>query len=332
MKSLLCLPILVLVSFALAGCGGGSGEKNGEKNGEKGGTTVKLTIATAPSTGAFAPVGAGIANAVNAATNINLKVSTRGTKGTMENIRLLDAGRVQFGMANSAISYFSAKGEDGWDKPYPLKSVVTIAPNISQFVALKSSGVKTIADFKGKRVVVGPAGAGFEYFIKPILEAHGVSYDDFQDLNAKPGEAGNMLKNGDADVAFLGGAVPMPAVSAVAAQKEVIFVPFDPAAVAKLQAEYPFFQSKTIAADKYEFLAADFQAISCGDMQLITTDSVAEDTVYQFTKAMYNNRAEVVKSHPAGKAINPKNAARHVGLDFHPGALKFYKEAGLSGQ
>ena len=327
------LPTILTCSIALAlvcGCGdpapgGGSGSDGGG-----GGERQYITIGTATTGGVFSQIGAGIRNAVEiGASNLNWKVATEGTKGSMQNIRSLDAGKLEFGMANSAITYFAVRGEEGWDKEYAVRHVMTLAPNIAQFVTLEKSGIKSIADFKGKRVVVGPAGAGFEYFIRPILKAHGVSYEDFTPLNNNFNGAADMLKNGDADVAFMGGAVPVPAVVSAASTHKVAFVPFDPAAVAKLAEQYPFFRATPVPADKYSFLEADFQAISCGEMQLVCASALPEQTVHDFTKALWEQRAEVVKSHPAGRAINEKNAARDVGTPFHPGAAKFYGEIGI---
>ena len=69
--------------------------------------------------------------------------------------------------------------------------------------------------------------------------------------------------------------------------------------------------------------------MNVGNMQLITRASLDEKTVYEFTKSLYENRAEVVKRHPAGRAINPKNIVRDTGTPFHPGAIRYFKEIGI---
>ena len=322
---------LLLISLLLTftSCKDGSGSHSGDSSAKR----SFVTIGTAPTGGAFAPVGNAIANAVQAGadgnSNLNWKVSTEGTKGTQQNIRALDAGELQFGMANSAITYFAIRGEGAWDKKYGVRHVATLAPNVSQFIALEKSEIKSFADFKGKRVAVGPAGAGFGYFIDPILKAHNIGPDDYKAVNANYSQSVDMLKNGDVDVAFLGGAVPIQAVVQAASTHKVAFVPFDPAAIKSLAEAYPFYRPIKVAKDKYGFLEADFNALSCGEMQLITAASLDDETVYQFTKFLWEQRAEVVKGHPAGKAINEKNVARDVGTEFHPGSAKFYREIGV---
>jgi TRAP transporter TAXI family solute receptor len=288
-----------------------------------------VTIGTAPAGGAFAPVGNAIANVVDANKGeLDWVVSPQGTKGTQENIRKLDAGEIEFGMANAAISYFATRGEGAWDKKYEVRAVATLAPNVGVFVTTKSSGIEKIADLKGKRVVLGPSGAGFDYFLKPLLKAHGVSYDDMEVLPGNYFAAGDMIADGKADAAFMGGAIPIPAVTQLCSSQDVVFIKLDEDAPEKLK-EYPFYFSVPVKAEAYSDLNEDLTGINVGNMQLITHESVSEDVVYNFTKMMYQNRADIAAKHPAAKAINPKNAARDTGTPFHAGAIKFYKEEGI---
>lgn len=292
-----------------------------------------ITLGTAPAGGAFAPVGNAIVNVVDSNKgDLNWKISSQGTKGTQENIRKLESGDIEFGMANAAISYFATKGEGAWEKPHDIRVVTTIAPNVGIFVTTKSSGIKTIADLKGdpngkKRVVLGPAGAGFDYFLKPLLEAHGVNYDDMTVLNGSYFDAADMLADGKADAAFMGGAIPIPAVTKLCSSQDVVFLQLADGVTEKLK-KYPFYFPVPVKADVYTDLEEDMTGINVGNMHLITHAKVSEDVVYNFTKTMFENRDKI--SHPAAKKfINEKNAVRDTGTPFHPGAIKFYKEAGI---
>ena len=109
---------------------------------------------------------------------------------------------MDFALANAAISYFAVRGQGAWKEEYPVRTVMTLAPNVALFITQKSSNIKRIIDLKGNRVVVGPAGAGFEYFLTPILQAHGVSYKDFNPLyNTQLGSV-DMLADGSATVSY----------------------------------------------------------------------------------------------------------------------------------
>lgn len=285
-----------------------------------------ISLGTAPSGGAFAVVGGAIATTVSEASEGRWNVTAEATKGTQENIRRLDAGEIEFGMANASISYFACRGESGWDKAYDIQSVVTLAPNVALFVTPKTSGIQTIADLKGKRVTIGPAGAGFEFFVKPVLAAHGVTFADFTPLNATQDGAVAMLGDGSADAAFLGGAVPTASITQASASHDIRFIPFDESSRQALINDYPFFHAATIPANTYRGQDQPFEGLNVGNMQLVTSSKLDESVVYEFTKLLYENRLAVVDRHPAGRAINPKNAVRNVGVPFHAGAIRYYRE------
>jgi len=311
--------VALIASALLFSCGG-----------EGGGVKKFISIGTAPPGGAFFVVGGAIAQTVNEnGGDTGWEVSAEATSGTQENIRRLDSGELDFALANAAISYFAARGEGDWDKSYPVRSVMTLAPNIALFITPQSSGVKTIADLKGKRVVIGPAGAGFEYFVEPILAAHGVAFSDFTPLYNTQAGAVDLLADGSAAAAFLGGAVPTASIAQACASQDIHFVPFDEPARQKLIQDYPFFNEAVIKAEVYRGQTEPFQGLNVGSMQLITHETVSEETVYQFTKSLYENRLEVVEKHPAGKAINPQNIVRNTGIPFHPGAIRYFKEIGI---
>ena len=292
-----------------------------------------ISIGTAPIGGTFLPVGSAIADVVSRnITDKDWDVTAEGTKGTQQNIRLLvsEERTIEFALANAAISYFAVRGEGAWKTVHPIRAVMTLAPNVGLFVTQKSSGISSIADLKGKRVVVGPAGAGFEYFLKPILAAHGVTYDDFTPLNDIYSGAVKLLTDGSAAAAFMGGAIPTPAVIQLSTTQDIVFIPIEESAKKNLFEKYPFFNPITIPTDAYKnVLTEPFNTMNVGSMHLITAENADEDMVYHFTKILYTHRDEVVKAHAAGKAINEKNVVKDVGTPFHPGAIRFYREIGI---
>jgi TRAP transporter TAXI family solute receptor len=289
-----------------------------------------LSVGTAPPGGAFFVVGGAIAQVVSNHTgDLNWEVSAEATKGTQENIRRLAKSELEFALANAAISYFAVRGEGAWKGEQPIRVVMTLAPNVALFITPQSSGVKRLSDLKGKRAVVGPAGAGFEYFLEPILAAHGVSYQDFSPLHNTQAGAVDMLADRSATAAFLGGAVPTSSITRASASQNIFFIPFDDAAKQSLFENYPFFNAVVIPSGTYRGQDEPFHGMNVGAMHLITAANLDAETVYQFTKILYEQRAEVVKTHPAGKAINPKNVVKDTGTPFHPGSIRYYKEIGI---
>jgi len=308
-----------IAAAALLGCSGGSD-----------GGPKFLSVGTAPPGGAFFVVGGAIAQVVDQNTRTTgWQVSSEATKGTQENIRRLARNELDFALANAAISYFAVRGEGKWEAKQEIRTVMTLAPNIALFITPSGSAVNTMADLRGKRVVVGPAGAGFDHFLRPILQAHGITYDDFTPLHNTQAGAVDMLADGSAAAAFLGGAVPTASITQASASQDIHFIPFDAAARDVLFERYPFFAPAKIPADTYRDQREEYAGMNVGNMHLITRASLDEDTAYAFTKALYENRAEVVKKHPAGRAINPKNIVRDTGTPFHPGAIRYFKEIGI---
>lgn len=326
----LLLPSLLILA-PLTGCGGGDGSTPGPSADSPAAAKNRfLSFGTAPPGGAFFVVGSALAEVASQnGKAYGWQVSAEATKGSQENIRRLATGEIDFALSNAAITYFAVRGESGWDRPYAMRSLMTLAPNVALFITPSDSGVRTITDLKGKRVVIGPAGAGFELFVKPLLAAHSVSLEDFNVLNSTQAAAVDLLADGSADAAFLGGAVPTASITQAAASMDLHFIPFDPAAREKLIADYPFFTAATIPAETYRGQTEAFEGLNVGSMHLITAADQDEDLAETMTRTIYENRAQVVERHPAGKAIAPGNVVRDTGTPFHPGAIRFYEEIGI---
>ncbi len=323
------LPLVLLVAFAVCiGCSKGT-----SSTGEAGGAAKQkqfLSMGTAPVGGAFPVVGGAIAEVLNEHKDaIDWKVQAKGTKGSQENIRRLQQNELELALSNASISYFAARGEGTWTQKYDMRAIANLAPNIALFIARADSGIQSIADLKGKRVITGPSGAGFQMFVEPILAEHGVAWDEITSLNATQSDSVDQLGDGSADAAFLGGAVPTGSITQAASTFDVHFVPFDEAARQRLIEKYAFFHPATIPAGTYKGLDSDFQGLDVGSMHLITSAAQNDELIYQLTKTIWENREEIAAKHPAGKAINAKNVARNTGIEYHPGAIKFYKEAGI---
>jgi uncharacterized protein len=307
---------LVLVGLVVA-CGGGGGRGF-------------MSVGTAPPGGAFFVVGGALTEVLNeVGGGRGWRFTAEATSGSQENIRRLTGGELDFALSNAAITYFAVRGTEGWDREYPVRAVMTLAPNVAMFIAPKASGVNRIDDLRGKRVVIGPAGAGFEFFVKPLLAAHGVRYEDFTPLNATQAAAVDMLADNSAAAAFIGGAVPTASITQAAASQDIVFVPYDPEAMQRLSAEYPFFAPARVPANTYRGQTEDLQTLDTGSMHFITSTDADEQLVYDVTKALYENRELVVQRHAAGRAINERNAARDTGTEFHPGAIRYYREIGI---
>jgi len=327
MRTILSQWLVLALLLSVAGCSG-SGEE--AALGSEARARKFLSIGTAPPGGAFFVVGGAIGEVLNENRGDQTwEVTAEATKGSQENIRRLLRGELDLALANAAISYFAVRGEAGWDQAYPIKTVMTLAPNVAMFITPESSGVRSITDLRGKRVVLGPAGAGFDFFIRPLLEAHGVSWDELTELHGTQAGAVDMLADGSAAAAFLGGAVPTASITQATSSREIYFVPYTAEAMEQATGEYVFFRPATIPAGTYRGQDEDFNGLDVGSMHLIAAADADEELIYRLTKTVYENREKVVEKHAAGRAINPRNVVRDTGTEFHPGAVRFYREIGI---
>ncbi len=289
-----------------------------------------LSMGTAPLGGTFPVVGDALCQVLNQhLQSQGMKFQAKGTKGTRANIRLLDQGELELALANSSITYFAVRGQKPWQRPYEVRAVMTLAPNVVMFLTLQDSGIKTLQDIRGKRVTVGPSGAGFEMFLRPLLAEHGVQFEDFTPVSANQAAAVDMLGDRSVDVICLGGVVPSGTITRACTSLDIHFLPFDPQACQRLVEKFPFFHPITVPGGTYPDLKEDFPALNVGSMQLITSRNADPEVIYLVTKTLYEHRQQVQELHAVGKFITPENAPRYTGTPFHPGAIRFYREKGI---
>ena len=123
--------------------------------------------------------------------------------------------------------------------------------------------------------------------------------------------------------------MPTASITQAAASQEIAFVPFDPAAREQLIADYPFFEAATIPAGTYRNQSKDFEGLNVGSMHLIAHARTNPDLIYRITRILFENRERIEARHPAGRFINESNVTRDTGTEFHPGAVRYYREIGI---
>jgi TRAP transporter TAXI family solute receptor len=321
-SSLKYLMVFTLTSTMLTGCSGCGGGGGGSSSGSQ-----FISIGTATQGGAFYQVGAAIANILNDEREKGdwKKATAEATAGSLENLRRLETGEIQIGMSNSSITYFAVRGEGGFDRKYNVKSIKTLFPLIAMFVTQADSGIKSIEDLKGKRVVIGPEGAGFEYFVRPILEAHGVQWDEIDVVHASFQQSVGYLQDGNVAAAFLGGGKKSPAITSAATSMNIYLIPYAEAAKAELIRKYPSFNAVTVPAKTYKGQTEAFEGLNVGSAHLLVSADAPDDFVKSVIEIVWKNREKIAETHAGGKSINSNNVARYTGVEFHPTAEAFYK-------
>lgn len=310
--------IMMFTASLFAGCGGGSGEKKAEKR--------FVNIATGGTAGTYYPIGGAMAEILNKAIP-GMNASAQSTGATVANINMLQKGEVDLAIVQNDIIFYASKGTEMFKdkKVTNIRGIATLYPETCQIVTLEKSGIKSLADVKGKRVAVGAAGSGTEANARQILEAYGIKYEDIKVQYLSFGEAASALKDGNVDVAFVTAGFPTAAIQDIAAQNPVRILPVDADKAAALIAKYPFYIKNTIPSGTYAGFNEETQAVSVMAM-LVANDKVDEKLGYDITKALFTNLDKLKAAHSVGKMITKEGAQKGMSVELNKGAAKFFTE------
>jgi TRAP transporter TAXI family solute receptor len=288
-------------------------------------------IGTGGTAGTYYPVGGMIANAVSQPGKII--ATAQATNGSLANVNGVASGAMEAGFSQSDVATWAYTGTgafEGKPKVTDLRMIANLYPESIHLVVKKGSGIKSVADLKGKRVALDEPGSGTLIDARMVLAAYGVKESDIKPEYIKPNQAGDKLKDGALDAFFFVGGSPAGAIAELASSGAGIeLIPLAGPQAEALRKASPFFAVDNIAAGTYKDVPA-VQTLAVG-AQLVTNAKVDTETVYQITKALYSEAAQkaLQAGHAKGKFITRQNAVQGVGIPYHPGAEKFYKEAGL---
>lgn len=287
----------------------------------------QLKFMTGPQGGTWVPLGGTLKNMWEKAVP-GLTVQTLPGAG-IANIRGVDEGKAEIGFGNSISSVDGINGT----APFPQKvtkvcQVANLYPQYFQMVALADSGVNSVADMKGKSIAVQPRGNTAEAISKHMLSTVGLSYDSakINFVNSYT-DAATMLKDGHAQVFTLGTTVPASAVMDVAAGRDIRLLPVSDEIVASMKKINPGYAKGVIKAGTYPKQDKDVPVIIYST-HIVAACSLPTDQVYAMVKAMVTNLGDMVAVNKAMDGLTPKMMAADIGVPFHPGAAKYYKEVG----
>ncbi|MCR5285455.1 MAG: TAXI family TRAP transporter solute-binding subunit [Treponema sp.] len=287
-------------------------------------------LATGGTSGTYYPFGGAIANIWNTKID-NMNVTAQATGASAENLRLINKGEAEFATVQNDVMDYAYHGTDMFagEKLENVMTIGTMYPEVVQIAASKASGIKSIADFKGKRISVGDAGSGVEFNAKQILEGYGLSFDDIKKSNLSFKESAEGLQNGTLDACFITAGVPNSALQELAFTAGLILIPVDGEAADKICQKYGFYTKTIIPADTYKGTESDTAALAI-KATLAVSSKLDEEIVYEMTKALFENLDELAQGHAKGKEVSAEKAVTGVSVPFHPGAKKYFKEIGLN--
>jgi len=282
---------------------------------------------TGPQGGVWVPLGGALKNMWEKAIP-GLQVQTLPGAG-IANVRGVDEGKADVGFGNSITSVDGVQGRGSFkQKVTKACQLANLYPQYFQVVALADSGVNGIADLKGKSIAVQPKGNTAELISQQILEAVGLSYQSAKVsfVNSYT-DAASLLKDGHAQVFTLGTTIPASSVMDVAAGRDIRMVPVTDDIVAAMRKMNPGYAKGAIPAGTYPKQDKEVPVIIYS-AHLVVSCAMPEQQVYQMVKAMAANVGDMAAINKAMSGLTPKSMAQDIGVPFHPGAVKYYKEVG----
>ncbi len=302
-------------------------------------------IGTGGTAGTYYPIGGLLANAISnppgsrecdkgGSCGVPGMVATAvASNGSVANINGIIGGALESGFSQSDVAYWAYTGTgvyEGKPKVPGLRLIANLYPESIHLVARKGADIKTVADLRGKRVSLDEPGSGTLVDARIVLGAFGITEKDVKAEYLKPNQAGDKLRDGGLDAFFFVGGFPAGAIAELAASGAGIeLVPIAGPEIDKMRAQFTFFAPDVIPANTYKGVA-EARTLAVG-AQWVTSDKQDANLIYEVTKALWNaNTRKLLDSgHAKGKAITRETALAGAGIPLHPGAERFYKEAGL---
>jgi len=287
----------------------------------------QVTFMTGPQGGSWIPLG----GALKGMWEKNVPgLQIQQTPGAgISNVRGVDEGKAHIGFGNSSTTVDGLEGR----APYPKKvtkvcQLANLYPQYFQVVALASANVNSLADLKGKSVTTQGKGNTGELLTALVLKMNGLSYETLSKVSFNSyTDSVALMKDGHANVFTLGTTAPASAVMDLASARDIRLVPVDDKVMGTLKKMNPGYNKLIIKAGTYPKQDKDVPVIGYSTHVVVACD-LPENTVYQMTKTMAGNVESMAAVVKAITGVTPKDMALDIGVPFHKGAAKFYKEAG----
>lgn len=287
-----------------------------------------INVLTGGTSGVYYPLGVAIGKIFSEKIP-NVKTQVQATKASVENLVLLQQGRgeLAFTLGDSLKAAWEGEEEAGFkNKLDKLRTIGAIYPNYIQIVATADSGIKTLADLKGKSLSVGAPKSGTELNSRAILSAAGMTYKDLGKVEYLPfAESVDLMKNRQLNATLQSAGLGVASLKDLSTSSEITVVAVPKAIIDKIG---PPFVAATIPANTYTGQDKDVPTAAVVNY-LVTSSAVSDDLAYQMTKLIFESLPELANAHVAGKEIKLETAAGGSPVPLHPGAIRYYKEKGL---
>ncbi|WP_052515033.1 TAXI family TRAP transporter solute-binding subunit [Dethiosulfatarculus sandiegensis] len=289
----------------------------------------RISIGTAGTAGALYPMGVAMAETINHHVP-GLKASAEASSASLENLRNLAQGNVDWAISQNEVAFLAYNGKDKYKgrAVSSLRSLFGTLLSWAQIFAPADSSIKTVADFKGKRIGVGAPGSGGERAASKILDYYGLTYKDIKAEFMSNAEMVAALKDGTLDAFIITHPLKSAALMDLTTSFDVKMVPVADDGFYK---KYPFFNKVDVPAGVYRNVDKPVPTPTSRVVMYTSTKAeLSADQVYALLKGLWENPGEWTNTHPAVKKYTTlKDAVKGLSVPLHPGAVKYYKEKGI---
>lgn len=291
------------------------------------GAATFINIGTGTTGGTYYPVGAAMAKVWNSSIK-DMRANAQSTGGTAQNLSLLGKGETEVIFADG-LYYFAYEGKGAFaGKPMKnLRGMVPLYAEPIHFLVAKKSGIKTIADLKGKRVSVGAVGSGTEITVRTLLETAGLNPDkDIKAENLGLSDTASAFADGNIDAALTVGAVGIAGIVEISTMGTAEFRELPASLIEDLVKALPYYLPFDIPARAYKGQDTPVKTVASWNV-LVVTDKLDEQLAYEMTKALYAKKQDILNVSARMGSMSPENL-KYMQIPLHPGAMKYYKEIG----
>lgn len=284
-----------------------------------------LKMMTGPMGGSWYPLGGAIADAIQKEIpGVTVSVSPG---GGMANVEGLELGKCDIGFSNSSSAVDALYGRPPYKKKMEnMRQLANLYPQYFQMVVTEASGIKSVADLKGKNIAPGPKGHTGELLAQQVLQVYGLSYKDMAKIHhVQYSDSVSLMKDGHAQAYILGTTIPASSILDLAADRKIRLLTLPDDKIKALQKINAGYLKRIIPKGTYPGVDYDVPGVGYFT-HLVISAKLPDNLVYKITKTLANNLprfAEVIKDM---KGVTAKDLALDVGVPYHPGALKYYKE------
>ena len=289
-----------------------------------------LSIATASTGGSWYPAGGAISSIINKYIP-NTEASAHPSAASRENIRLLGEKKTDLAMVMPDVAYFAQTGTDIYKgKPAAkIKGLFTFWGIDLLIIARADTNIHTVEDLKGHKVGFGPPGSGSETMSKKVLAEYGMTYKDLKPQFISATEQSQAMKDKALDAAMYTIGTPASTFVDLCTLTKCRIIPIKEKMMEKIIKQYPYYSPSVIPANAYPQINTDAPALKWVGI-IVTYEDFDSDLAYKIVKAVSKDHLDEFKQcHANAKNLTTAGMTKGMSIPWHPGAARFWKEAGL---